>query len=262
MTNDWALITGASTGIGREMVRLLAARGHNVLLLSRDRRRLQDVADEVIKEHRVQARVVPSNLADPTAAARVAESLSDVRISILINNAGFGAYGPFAAMDLARGTELMQVNMVSLVQLTHHLVQPMLKRRQGYILNVASVAAFLPGPNVNLYYASKAFVFSFSYALAEELRESGVSVTVLCPGTTRTEFFERASFHMSRPWPMMDARTVAQAGLEGMFKGKRIVIPGASNKLMSTIVRAIPPGIPARIVRKVHQPDGKSAGKA
>jgi short-subunit dehydrogenase len=178
-----------------------------------------------------------------------------VPVSALVNNAGFGHYGAFAETDLKLQSDMMQVNMHALVELTHLFLQPMLARRAGRILNVASVAAFQPGPTVNIYYASKAFVYSFSYALAAELEGTGVTVTALCPGTTRTEFFERAHIKLSRPWPLMDAGKVAQLGFQGMMKGKRVVIPGFTNRLMAAISPCLPSRLTSGIVRRVHQPE-------
>ena len=167
------------------------------MLVARNLTRLNQVAGELQARHRIQTRVLVKDLSSATAPPEIFDALRDTPISILVNNAGFGRYGPFARDDLARLTDLMQVNMTALVQLTHLFLQPMLARGRGRILNVASTAAFQPGPMVNLYYASKAFVYSFSYALANELEGTGVTVTALCPGTTRTEFFDRAHMHMA-----------------------------------------------------------------
>lgn len=253
--NPWALISGASSGIGQELARILAQHRFNLVLVARNESRLQEVAREARADRGVQTKVIPADLARQGAAEEIFQGVKDLPIQVLVNNAGFGAYGEFAKMPLDLQTALMQVNMVALVQLTHKCLPQMLDRRSGRILNVASVAAFLPGPTVNLYYASKAFVFSFSYALAEELQGTGITVSTLCPGTTRTEFFSRANIHMKRPWPMLEAREVAQAGFEGLMKGKRVIIPGFMNRLMAALVKCVPPRIPARVVRKVHEGD-------
>src|SRR5581483_3245982 len=179
--NDWVLITGASSGIGRELARLFAADHFNLILLARHEARLNEVATELRAQHGIETRVLPKDLAAPNAAQEIFDALRDTPVSILVNNAGFGIHGLFAQKSLAEQTDLMQVNMVALVQLTHLFLQPMLQRRRGRILNVASTAAFQPGPTINVYFASKAFVHSFSYALAEELTGTGISVTTLCP---------------------------------------------------------------------------------
>ena len=170
---------------------------------------------------------------------------------MLVNNAGFGTYGPFAQAALELQKEMMEVNMGAVVELTHRFLPPMLERGGGRILNVASTAAFQPGPTVSIYYASKAFVFSFSYALAAELAGTGVTVTTLCPGMTRTEFFARA--HMRpRGWAMMEPRAVAEAGFRGLMRGKRVVIPGLMNKIGAFLAKRMPPRLTSAIVRQIH----------
>lgn len=252
--DSWALITGASTGIGAELARIFAANHFNLVLVSRTRSRLEQLAKELTSQHNIQARVVPCDLSQPNAAANLFAAVRDLPISILVNNAGFGHYGRFLESDLAVQTGMMQTNMTALVELCHLFARPMLERRSGRILNVASIAAFQPGPTVNTYYASKAFVFSFSYALAMELKGTGVTVTTLCPGTTRTEFFARANIHMKRPFPLMDPRAVAQAGYRGLMHGKRVVIPGPINKLMAWFSPCLPSALTAAIVRYLHRP--------
>jgi len=250
----WALITGASAGIGRELAAIFAANGWNLVLVARNESRLKEAAAELKKGGNIEIEVHPKDLAQPNAAPELFHELQDEPISALVNNAGFGGYSEFAKADLARQTDMMQVNMVALVQLTHLFVQPMLSRHDGRILNVASVAAFQPGPTVNIYYASKAFVYSFSYALAMELEGTGVTVTALCPGGTRTEFFERAGIHMRQGLPMMDARPVAEAGFRGMMRGRRVVIPGLVNKITARISPCMPSALSGGIVRRIHRP--------
>ena len=249
----WALITGASAGIGRELAELFAADHVNLALLARDEARLNELAAALRSRHRIDTLVLAQDLARAGAAADVFRAVGARPIWALVNNAGFGAYGAFAGSDLRRQTDLLQVNMTALVELTHLFVQPMLARREGRVLNVASTAAFQPGPKVSVYYASKAFVYSFSYALADELEGTGVKVTTLCPGTTRTEFFERAGFSMKRPWPMMDARAVAEAGYHGLMKGSRVVIPGLANKIASFLAKRAPARLTSGVVKRIHQ---------
>jgi len=248
---NWALITGASAGIGHELARVFARKGSDVILLARNEARLNELAAELRSAHRVQVMVLPRDLAQPKAAAEIFAALRETPVSVLVNNAGFGSHGSFATTDLARQTEMMQVNMTAMVELTHLFLQPMLVRGSGRILNVASTAAFQPGPTVNIYYASKAFVYSFSYALADELAGTGITVTALCPGMTRTEFFERAHIP-ARSWLMMDARTVAESGYRGMVRGRRVVIPGLLNQVASFCARRVPPRLTSAIVRRIH----------
>jgi short-subunit dehydrogenase len=251
--NQWALVTGASTGIGRELAECFAAGHFNLVLTARNQARLEQAAAELRERHRIETKVLPRDLASPTAAQEIFDALRDTPIDVLVNNAGFGVHGLFAKNDLRGQTDLMQVNMTALVQLTHLFLQPMLARNRGRILNVASTAAFQPGPTINVYFASKAFVYSFSYALAEELTGTNVSVTTLCPGTTRTEFFSHGGFHSpSGPW-VMDARSVAEAGYRGTMRGKRVVIPGLLNKIFATLSKRMPARVPARIIRKLHK---------
>ncbi len=251
--DEWALITGASAGIGRELAELFAAASFNLVLVARHETRLKELATELNGRHKVESLVLAADLSQPGVAANLFQRVGSRHITVLVNNAGFGAYGEFAKAALKTQVEMVQVNIVALMELTHLFLPPMLARKQGRILNVASTAAFQPGPLVNVYYASKAFVYSFSYALTEELAGTGVSVTTLCPGTTRTEFFDRAQIRMKRGWPMMSARTVAEAGFEGLMKGKRVVIPGLTNKVASFLAKRAPVRVTSAVVRRIHQ---------
>jgi short-subunit dehydrogenase len=251
--NDWALITGASSGIGLELARLFAANSFNVILLARNEARLNQLAEELRRKHAVETKVVVHDLSVANAAQAVFDDLRGTPISVLVNNAGLGFYGAFAEGDLRQQTEMMQVNMTALMQLTHLFLQPMLTRKRGRILNVASTAAFQPGPWINVYYASKAFVHSFSYALAEEVEDSGITVTALCPGTTHTEFFTRGNFGDQRAPFTMDARTVAEAGYRGLMEGKRVVIPGWTNRIGSALAKRLPLRWTTAVVRRIHR---------
>ena len=250
--NDWAVITGASAGIGRELATVFARNKFNLVLIARNEKRLELLAQELESAHHIEARALPKDLARARVASETFEELRNTPISVLVNNAGFGSYGPFAQSDLSLQTEMMQVNMVSLVQLTHLFLQPMLARNNGRILNVASTAGFQPGPLVNVYYATKAFVYSFSYALAEELAGTGIRVTALCPGMTRTEFFGRAGMRKGKAWLMMEPREVAEAGYRGLMKGKRVVIPGLLNQISSFFAKRMPPRLTSAVVKRIH----------
>jgi short-subunit dehydrogenase len=251
--NKWALITGASSGIGYELVKLFAADHFNLVLVARNETRLKQVADELQIMHGISAKVLPRDLSQATAPAEIFEALRDTPISVLVNNAGFGWRGQFAKGELQRSLEMMHVNMDAFVQLTHLFAQPMVARGQGRILNVASTAAFQPGPWTAIYYASKAFVFSFSVALAEELAGTGVTVTTFCPGATQTEFFERAGMQRSSGLVrLMLAEKAAMIGYRGLMQGKLIVIPGVMNKITSTIARCLPARVTAKIVRRIN----------
>lgn len=251
-----ALITGATSGIGYELAKGFARDRYDLVLVARDQAQLQRVAQELAGAHGVAARVISADLARPEAAAELVEELARERleIDVLVNNAGFGTYGPFASADLAREEEMIQLNLVTLTQLTRRLLDGMLKRRHGKILNVASTAAFQPGPLMAVYYATKAYVLSFSEALASELRGSGVSVTVLCPGPTRTDFQRRAGIEHTKLVRLrgMEAETVAQIGYHGMLRGAPVVIPGFGNWLLTLLVRMLPRSIVTAIVRGVN----------
>ncbi len=250
--NERALITGPTAGIGYELARLFAANGFDIVLVARDEDRLKKVAAELQTAHGIEAMILPKDLASKGAGREVFEALRDKSVSVLVNNAGFGAQGPFAEEKLELSLNMMHLNMDALVEVTHLFLQPMLARRQGRILNVASTAAFQPGPFTNIYYATKAFVFSFSVALAEELAGTGITVTTLCPGFTRTEFHERAGIKRSPSLKMMSAEEVARTGFEGLIKGKGIVIPGAKNRIRSVFARGLPARFTGKIVRRMN----------
>ena len=233
---------------------IFAEQGFKLALVARDELRLNQLSDKLCTDYKIQTTVVPQDLSVPGSASKIFERLRVNTISVLVNNAGFGSYGSFVQTDLDLQTSMMQVNMTALVELTHLFVQPMLKHGSGRILNVASTAAFQPGPMMNIYYATKAFVHSFSYALADELAGTGVTVTALCPGLTRTEFQERAHLHQGGPWPMMSAKTVAEAGYRGMLQGKRVVIPGVMNRISSFFAKRVPLRLTSAIVRRMHEP--------
>jgi hypothetical protein len=258
---EWVLLTGASAGIGAELSRVFAAHGYNLVLLARNDARLSELAAELSRQHGVQTRVVAKDLSARNAAADILAEIerANIPISILVNNAGFGLKGLFAQGPLATCVEMVQVNISALMELTHLFLPGMLARRRGRILNVSSTAAFEPGPLMAVYYASKAFVSSFSYALAEELAGTGVSVTALCPGPTRTEFQARAgtgrSGRLAEKW-LMDASEVAQIGFKGLMAGKRVVIPGFINKLGFFLAKAAPIGLAAKVARKVVEGGG------
>jgi short-subunit dehydrogenase len=250
---DSALITGATAGIGYELAKCFAADGFNLVLIARDEARLKNVATELQNAHKIEAIVLPKDLSNSSAPREIFETLRDTSVSVLVNNAGFGSRGAFAEEKLELSLNMMHVNMDALVQLTHLFLQPMLKRRQGRILNVASTAGFQPGPFTNIYYATKAFVFSFSVALAEELADTGITVTTLCPGFTKTEFHQRAGMQRSSRWlPMMSAEDVARIGYRGLITGKPIIIPGWRNKITAAVSPRLPATFTARIVRRMN----------
>lgn len=251
-----ALITGASGGIGEELARLCARDHYNLVLVARSADKLQTLADQLSREHSIQAQVVAVDLSDPRAVDDILTALHSrsIEIDVLVNNAGFGTYGPFAETNPDNELRMIQVNVTALTHLTRMLLSGMLARRRGKVLNVASTAAFQPGPLMAVYYASKAYVLSFSEAIANEVAGTGVTVTCLCPGPTPTGFQARARMEgaqLLRSGLMLDAATVARIGYEGMGRGKTIVIPGLKNRLLVQVVRLSPRGFVTRMVRRL-----------
>ncbi|HVX67023.1 MAG TPA: SDR family oxidoreductase [Bryobacteraceae bacterium] len=254
MAAGTALITGASSGIGRELAKLCAAAGFDVILAARRTERLQNLAAELSTAHRVAARPLEVDLSDPEAPGRLFDQLAGTPIDLLVNNAGFGLRGPFAETDWEAERRMIEVNMSAPAHLTKLFLPPMLKRRSGRILNVASIAAFVPGPFLAMYYASKAFLVSFSHAVANEVKGSGVTVTVLCPGPTRTEFEQAAGVEGSKLFQggVMSAEAVARIGYDAMMAGKAEVIAGGRNRWMIRGTRLAPRTMLAEMTRGMN----------
>lgn len=259
-----ALITGASGGIGEAFARLFASVGWNLVLASRKGDMLARLAAMLSAEQGIRAEVLPVDLSAPDSPVKVMSFLHSrsIPVDALVNNAGYGTFGPFAESDLDAELGQIQVNVTALTQLTRLLLPDMIRRKHGRILNVASTAAFQPGPYMAVYYATKAYVLSFSEAIANELQGSGVTVTCLCPGPTNTGFNERAKIAgrglLSRKSVMMEADAVARTGFAGMMKGKRLVIPGLLNKALAHSTRLGSRGLSAGIVRRIM--DGIRSG--
>jgi short-subunit dehydrogenase len=254
MAKGTALITGASAGLGAELAKLCAAGGYDVVLVARSAARLAELADSLARDCGVAARPLVADLADPAAPAEIFAQVSATPVDLLINNAGFGLRGAFAETDWAAESRLLQVNVAALAHLTKLFLPAMVRRGAGRILNVASTAAFVPGPFMAMYYASKAFVLSFSEALANEVEGTGVSVTVLCPGPTRTGFAEAAGIAGSKLFggPTMEAAEVARQGYDAMMAGKTSVIAGARNRWMMRGARLLPRNWTAGQARRLN----------
>jgi len=236
------LITGASSGIGYEMAKLFAKDKHDLVLVARSGPKLVEFADQLEREYGVSVRTVPLDLSRPEAPQELFDDLSEARLTvdILANNAAYGKYGNFAEIALEESLGQIQLNITALTHLTRLFLVPMLARGSGKILNVASTAAFQPGPLMAVYYATKAYVLSFSEALESELRGTGVTVTCLCPGPTVTSFQTRAGVSNSRLFQQfgpMEAKTVAQDGYRALMNGKSVKISGAKNWLVAESVR-------------------------
>ena len=254
MGKGTALITGASSGIGAELAKLCAADGYDVVLVARQRAALEDLAFSLSQAHGIAARAVIADLADPAAVRAVFDSAGAV--DILVNNAGFGLRGAYSETNWEAEARMIQVNVTALAHLTKLYLPGMIARRSGRILNVASTAAFVPGPFMAMYYATKAFVFSFSLAIANELQGTGVTLTVLCPGPTRTNFFETAGTANTNviKGPSMSAVSVAREGYEAMMAGKAEIIAGGRNRWMIWGARFAPRRMLAGIARRLNSP--------
>ncbi len=253
MSNGTALVTGASTGIGADLAKLCAAAGFDPILVARDARRLEALAADLARERQVKPVVLPSDLSDPSAPEGIFRAVPDTP-DILINNAGFGLRGDFAELPWDRQSAMIQVNITSLAHLTGLYLPGMRRRGSGRIMNVGSTAGFLPGPLMAVYYASKAFVASFSEALSGELKGTGVTVTLLCPGPTRTEFKERAGMQKTLLFegPAMESADVAREGFRAMMAGKRVHIAGARNRWMIRLKGLAPGSLLLDIVRRLN----------
>lgn len=253
-----ALVTGASSGIGVDLAEVLARDGYDVVLVARTGAKLREVAARLEADHRVKSHILEADLADPDAPESILARLKADHLTptVLVNNAGFGLYGPFAETDLQREANMLEVNVVALTKLTKLLLPGMLAAKSGYIMNVASTAAFQAGPLMAVYYATKAYVLSFSEALNNELKGSGVSVTTLCPGPTKTRFVENADLQDSKLFKsntVMDSMDVAKIGYDGLKRRKSVVIPGLRNKVLAFSTRFLPRTLVTNIVRGAQE---------
>jgi short-subunit dehydrogenase len=253
-----ALITGASSGIGLELVELFAADGHELVLVARRAQKLRQIADDIGERYDLQAHVLPADLADPEAPAQLASEVGRLGLVVthLVNNAGFATSGPFATADPTTQRDMIQVNVTALTSLTRCFLPQMVDRGHGRILNVASTAAFQPGPLMAVYYATKAYVLNLSIALAVELEGTGVTVTTLCPGPTRTGFAEEAGMTSSTLFDRgrgMAADRVAREGYEAMRRGRPIIVSGKLNKTLAFATRLTPRSLGARVVQRLHR---------
>jgi short-subunit dehydrogenase len=242
-----ALVTGASAGIGLSLAKCFAQGGFDLVLVARRKAELEALAERCRRAHGVRAEAVALDLLGPDAAGRLVEHLEAEgrAIDVLVNNAGLLEMGRFVQIDLPKQERLMQLNVLVLASLTHRLLGPMVERGRGRILNVASTSAFQPVPSLALYAASKAFVLSFSESLSEELRGTGVTVTALCPGLTRTDMLDRArdGHEVVQRVPdflLSDVESVARAGYDACMGGQAVVVPGLPNRLVAGLVQLYP----------------------
>ncbi len=256
MSSETVLITGASSGIGEELARLFAKDKANLVLIARREERLHALAEDLRAKWGVDIKVMPSDLSQPDSPKQIYDRLRDenVEIDVVVNNAGFGTAGKFADIDLQTQLDMIRLNIEALVHLTRLFLPGMISRNRGGILNLASTAAFQPGPFMAVYYASKAFVLSFTDALHEELKETGIAVSCLCPGPTETEFAEVADMNETNLFKLgaMSAEKVARIGYAGFRKNKPVVITGVRNKIGAFSIRMTPRGIAKKVTKYLN----------
>lgn len=251
--NKTALITGGSSGIGLSLAKVFAKNKYEVIITARKREDLEKVAADLRRQFDVDAKIYPSDLSRPEAPQQLFDwcKTQNINVDVLVNNAGFGLYGKFAESDLQKQLNLIDLNIRALTHLTGLFLREMLKRKNGKILNVGSTAAFQPGPRMATYYASKAYVLSFSQALRNELKSTGVSVTALLPGGTKTNFQNMQSdFNQTKlikNMRLMSADRVAEVGFSALMKGKSYAIPGLRNKFLAFLAQISPRNLATKV---------------
>lgn len=250
--NKTVLITGASSGLGYEFVRMFAADGYDLVLVARNKMKMEEIKNQYSN---TKVTVIEKDLSKPNASEEVFEEVkaAGITIDVLVNNAGFGLMGKFDALDLGKQSEMIQLNITGLTELTHYFLPEMINSNNAArILNVASTAAFQPGPMMAVYYATKAYVLSFSEALAEELSDTNVTVTTLCPGATKTNFAAVANVEKTKMFSgAMSSQEVAELGYRALLSGKRVVITGGTNKLGAYAAKFLPRSLAAKIAKYV-----------
>jgi short-subunit dehydrogenase len=254
-----ALVTGASWGIGTAFVDVLASKGMNVILVARSADRLRQIADEVKAKHGVRAEIVVADLSEGTAveAVRAEVDQRGLAVDLLVNNAGFGTYGHFETIPAQREHDEIMVNVAAVVGLTHAFVPGMLTRGGGAVINVASTAAFQPIPFMAVYAATKAFLVSFTYAVAEEYRDRNIRVLALCPGPTETNFFEVADAKAAAVGRLRTADQVVATGLRALEKGRTLAVDGMGNAVTGFLSSMMPSGFTAKMAGRVTRPRPK-----
>jgi uncharacterized protein len=259
MSKQIALVTGASGGIGEDLARELAARNYNLVLVARSADKLEALVHELHQKYGIESTAISMDLSTPNAAERLTKELEtrDMTIDVLINNAGFADYGEFWNLDTNKTAQMLHLNITTLTMLSRALLPGMVTRKRGKILNVASTAAFMPGPLMSVYYASKNYVLALSEGLSEELSGTGVTVTALCPGPVKTGFQARAAMQDSKllknPMnPMMDSKDVAKQGVAALERGQRVIIPGITNQFLAMIPRWMPRALVPGMVKNAQ----------
>lgn len=256
MTVKTALVTGGASGLGYEFAVLLAKDSYHLILIDIDSSTLNETKKELESHYPIQVTTLTKDLSIQNISEEIVEEIKETPIDVLINNAGFGLFGTFAETDWHREAAMLNLHIITTTHLTKLLLKGMVQRGSGKILNMSSLAAFQPGPLMAIYYASKAYILSFSEAIANELKGTGVSVTVLCPGQTKTSFQEVVSQETSEnkiSFNIASPKDVAAYGYKEMNKGKIVVVPGIINKFLSKLPRIMPRNTAANIVRKIQE---------
>jgi short-subunit dehydrogenase len=251
------LVTGASAGIGVELAECFAKDGYDVIVTARSEGPLKELAGRLARQHNVQAVAIAADIGQPGSGAKLASEIKSrgLNVDVLVNNAGYGMSGGFDDLSAESQLGMIDLNVRALVELTHMFFPDMLKKNRGGVLNVASTAAFQPGPFMTVYYATKAFVLSFSEALSEEARGTGVKVTALCPGPTESKFHDRAGttkVRASKIAGMMTSKAVAEIGYNAFQSGRRVAISGRMNAVMARMVPFFPRGMTLGLVRSLN----------
>ena len=252
-----ALITGASSGIGLELARVFAKNQIDLVITARSEGKLAEIKKELEQDHGIRVKIIPANLSEYENAEDIYRIIKEKNIEVeyLVNNAGFGDYGNFHESDWTKQEAMINLNITSLTYLTHLFLKDMVRRKCGRILNVASTAAFQPGPLLSVYYATKAFVLHFSEAIANELQGTGITVTTLCPGPTQSSFADTANMGNSALFKrkLPTSREVAEYGFKAMIAGKTVAIHGTQNKILRQAGRFAPRKVMTAIVRKIQE---------
>ncbi|NLP52486.1 SDR family oxidoreductase [Bacillus sp. RO1] len=246
-----AVITGASSGLGLDFVKLFANDGYNLVVIARNEEKLLEIKRDFPN---INVTVISKDLSKPDAIKEIVDEMKTQKISVdvLVNNAGFGLLGSFESLNIEQQLNMIQLNVSSLTELTYRLLPDLKKSKSGKILNVASTAAFQPGPNMAVYYATKAYVLSFSEALAEELQDDNITVTTLCPGATKTNFSSVAKVENTKMFSnAMSSDVVAQQGYHALMQGKGVVITGGFNKVGALAAKFLPRRTAAKVAKLV-----------
>jgi short-subunit dehydrogenase len=251
-----ALITGSSNGIGLELARIHAEKGDNLIIVARSKNKLDELKKELEEKHKVQVYVIGKDLSFQNSAREVYDELKQHNISVdyLINNAGFGDFGFYSESDWNKQEKMINLNITALAHFTRLFLPDMIERGSGRIMNVASLASFTSGPTMSVYFATKAFVLSFSEAVNNEVKDKGITVTALCPGSTESGFHAALTEDkLPKERNLVSARVVAEYGYKAMMKGKTVAIPGFKNTIMATSVRLLPRALAVKAVRKIQE---------